>query len=519
VLTLLLSGNNIFGKTFKFPPYLQNVTSHSAVVRWAWQESASARLVYGLTTDYSDTANSPAAETHAAEIKDLKPGSRYYYNLVERDNLLLDDPEQHFFYTAPEGKEESLVFAVIGDTRGGRDAFPSDHRNVINSIIKHTIPSFLLHTGDMVDVTAKKSWEEFFSMEAPLLRQCPIYPLRGNSDGSLDNFTLLFSFPGKPGWNSFSYGPVYVIALDVQFNRPDSYYREKIGRQSVQYQWLKEQLSSPQRDACPFTVVMLVAPLFTAGDKDNTLLIESLCPLFEQYGVELVLSGSLHYFSYAVHNDVSYIISGGGGAALNITGKSRSGQVTFSGAVFHHLRCLVHYPALTIEAVDNQGAVFFSHDIISRKVSASPVYEKSKNEPGIVVYVSKECPDCMAFKNRTLPAVLRSLGEPELKVEFRDVDDEDVYNQYLGLESRAGSRKHSFPVVVMGKELLSGDDLKIEALENFIRRSLAGIPEADRPSERFSLTVILIAVLIVSAVAALLQVMIRKPFKRRTLKK
>ncbi|MBF0430596.1 MAG: metallophosphoesterase [Fibrobacteria bacterium] len=469
MLSLFLSIGTSQTINFNLPCYLQSVTRTSALVSWEWTGPFESRLVYGNAEQYGDTVFCKKNIRNDIRLTDLKPGTRYYYNILVDDKLMLNPREEFSFFTAPGDKRENMVFAIIGDTRSGEESFQSDHEDVISAITQYTMPSFLLHTGDLVDVTEQEAWRAFFKIESPLMRQCPIYPVRGNSDGNREHFSSLFEIHGKDGWNAFSYGAVYTIILNISDRKPESYFQKTIGPDTKQYLWLKAELQSNARREHPFTVVMLFPPVFRPGEDVNPFLTGTLRPLFEKHQVDLVIGGSEHYFSFATENGVNYIVSGGGGASLNPPEAIKTKQVKFMQPAFHHVRATVHYPALTLEAVDNNGTVFFSHDVISRQ-ARQQMPPNVSGERTITLFGSKECPDCQKLKQQVIPQVLEMFTGQGITFEFRDIDEDDAYQQYLGLETMSGGKKHSFPVVAIGKKLLSGEEITVLNLEVEIQK-------------------------------------------------
>src|SRR6266516_4800694 len=65
------------------------------------------------------------------------------------------------------------AIVVYGDTRTRHDV----HRNVMQTLVKHGIPDFVMHTGDLVaDGGDTSLWPIFFDIEKDLLRQTVFFP-------------------------------------------------------------------------------------------------------------------------------------------------------------------------------------------------------------------------------------------------------------------------------------------------------------------------------------------------------
>jgi hypothetical protein len=111
-----------------------------------------------------------------------------------------------------------------------------------------------------------------------------------------------------------------------ELNMPRARYRRTIGNVQLfvlnsnnvnrrQTDWLKTVLPA---STATWKVVLFHHPAWTCGEyRSDAAVVEKWVPLFEQYGVQLVLSGHDHnYQRFAPRNGVRYIVHGGGGAHL-----------------------------------------------------------------------------------------------------------------------------------------------------------------------------------------------------------
>jgi hypothetical protein len=82
-----------------------------------------------------------------------------------------------------------------------------------------------------------------------------------------------------------------------------------------QTSWLEQQLS---QSTATWKIVLFHHPPYTCGGHSgNTDVVRYWVPLFERYGVQLVLSGHDHnYQRFAAPSGVAYVVDGGGGAGL-----------------------------------------------------------------------------------------------------------------------------------------------------------------------------------------------------------
>lgn len=107
---------------------------------------------------------------------------------------------------------------------------------------------------------------------------------------------------------------------------PGRYYTRKLGDLQLffldsnavatrQTRWLERQLSS---STATWKIALFHHPPYTCGGHSgNADVVRSWVPLFESYGVQLVLSGHDHnYQRFAPQNGVTYVVHGGGAAGL-----------------------------------------------------------------------------------------------------------------------------------------------------------------------------------------------------------
>lgn len=105
---------------------------------------------------------------------------------------------------------------------------------------------------------------------------------------------------------------------------PGAYYMRKLGDAQIfflnsnlvndrQTAWLEQQLSA---STAIWKIAVFHHPPYTCGGHSgDSRVVARWVPLFEQYGVQLVLSGHDHnYQRFAARNGVTYVVHGGGGA-------------------------------------------------------------------------------------------------------------------------------------------------------------------------------------------------------------
>ncbi len=170
-----------------------------------------------------------------------------------------------------------------------------------------------------------------------------LYAIVGNHDaGHADEQMELLGMTGT-WWAAHLPGDVLVIGLDSN----------RVG-DPAQRDFLEETL----RDATErWRIVAVHEPPYSAGYQGSSLAIrEAFSPLFERYGVQLVLSGHEHDYQRSVPIDgVTYVISGAGGRTR---GTGEEAFTVTSYAVYHYVDVNIWSDRLLLRAVDQDARVF-----------------------------------------------------------------------------------------------------------------------------------------------------------------
>lgn len=163
-----------------------------------------------------------------------------------------------------------------------------------------------------------------FDPFAPILDQgTTLLPVLGNhdvQDGHAAGQVAAFGLPGR--WYAVDLGAVLFIGLDSNL----------VGDGS-QAAWLEATLREAGHE---WIIVAMHHPPYSAGihGSDRSVRREWV-PLFEQYGVDLVLAGHDHdYQRSEIINGVTYVVSGGG-AGTRLTGAADF--TAYSASVLHYV--------------------------------------------------------------------------------------------------------------------------------------------------------------------------------------
>jgi len=233
---------------------------------------------------------------------DLSPETGEY-RIVDGDNSTSWIP-----VSTPTKPKFPFVFVVYGDNRtGGGDS--NVHKEVLSNIAKE-LPAFVIHTGDLTANGSSESyWNQFYQEGKALFASVPFQPAIGNHDLSPQRlFAYFFNLGDKYNtYYYFHYGRALFIALDTTLD---------FGPDSDQYKFLKDNLEKFKGDS-PVVIYFHHPPFSFSKHGSDAKVKAILVPLFEKYGVDLVINGHEHgYQRFGPINGVTYIVSGGGGAPL-----------------------------------------------------------------------------------------------------------------------------------------------------------------------------------------------------------
>ncbi len=309
-------------------PYLQSVGTTSALVAFRTGVSCTPFVRFGEGSDISRTATATAAGwQHAVKLSGLLPGRTYSY-VVEACGSVTGVRR---FQTATGPETTRVHFTAMGDFGTGG----SNQAKVLQQLTPARAGEFLLTLGDNAysSGTEAEFQSNMFKPMAALLREVPLFPTPGNHEyvtnagkPYLDNFYLPANNPAKSErYYSFDWGPVHFVSLDSNcrsFTLTDC-------TTALQKAWLAQDLAATSR---PWKVVFFHHPPWSSGEHlSSTAMRRDYAPLFEQYGVDLVLTGHDHNYERtrpmkgdavapAGTRGVPYIVVGSGGATLRAFG-------------------------------------------------------------------------------------------------------------------------------------------------------------------------------------------------------
>lgn len=241
-----------------------------------------------------------------------------------------------------EGSDDPGLLLVVGDWGAGTQGQVDVAGAMRKRAAGHDALA-ILTTGDNFYSDDTKSLMRPFSWAVE--GQIPFWIAWGNHDVESQSRieAVNSTFENPPRWQVIAWGLVDVIILDSnQVDSPD------------QRAFLSEAMSSDRP-----AVVAFHHPPFSCGfHGDTSRVLEEWIPLLDE-DVLLVLSGHDHTYQRFVTEDITYIVTGGGGRRLYHVEVCPSGhpELQIGLSAFNFLAVTQTDSRLDIEAIASDGSV------------------------------------------------------------------------------------------------------------------------------------------------------------------
>lgn len=310
---------------------------------------------------------------HRVIVSGLKSGVKYYYRLGDESKNIRSDVGS---FTTSSDNEKTFSFIHITDSQGGY----SQTANVL----KHAFSSypeteFIAHTGDVVDHSYwdEKEWSDFFNLCYPYFKNTTIAPAPGNHDYNIkykntnmfnEHFTLNVpkgSDTKMGSYYSFDYENAHFTVLNTN--------EWLISKK--QKKWLIHDLSASKSK---WRIVLMHKGIYTNGmhskNKEILDLRKKLGPIFDSYGVDLVLQGHDHTYLRTEKIRAGKPVSANSKGVVYITARS-------SGVKFYNIKKVSGvYPAYTIAGTKPM----FGRVVVENNSLTYNAYEINKNNKKLV---------------------------------------------------------------------------------------------------------------------------------------
>ncbi len=327
--------------SFDSPPYITPTSSPSTsvIINWNTKFSKPSVIAFGTDLLLKDTISiNRTTNFHHILINNLTPGTQYYYRI-------LPDGDINTFKTFPLFAD-SFNFVVIGDTRTDSVS----HQTVIDRIVQYDF-EFIIHSGDFVTRGySTDDWRKFFNIEGKIISKKCILPAIGNHEEPFWQYDTLFLLPGAEDFYCVRFANIGIICLNTEM--------ELAG---LQQKWLVNELKFLSTDTTiDWIFVNFHRPPYSSGSHGSDMKVRKVwCPIFEEYGVDIVFCGHDHSYERTKEiNGVIYIVCAGGGAPLYNVGKSE--WTVYSEKTHHFCLVTVKPKELLLKAIKPDGTVFDS---------------------------------------------------------------------------------------------------------------------------------------------------------------
>ena len=240
---------------------------------------------------------------HSVRFTGLTPGTTYAYRVGS-----VPDASEWFTFKTAETGAAPLTFLYFGDSQIGSKSL---YARVIRQAFRSTPDAALmLFAGDLVDGGSGRTlhndeWGDWHAAAGFITSVLPVLATPGNHEfydpadrekRDLNRYWRAgFTLPenGPAGLEETAYTVDYQGVRFIIINSDKMIRNEAIAR--AQTEWVEGLL---RNNPCNWTVAMFHHPVFsTSARRDNKVIRENLKPLFDMYGVDLVLTGHDHTYA------------------------------------------------------------------------------------------------------------------------------------------------------------------------------------------------------------------------------
>ena len=229
------------------------------------------------------------AHYHTAEFTGLTPKTKYVYRVGDGTNW-----SEWSHFTTAAAAAEPFTFIYVGDAQN--EVLSLWSRVIRQAYADAPKAAFTLHAGDLINkAEADGEWGGWFAAGGFINRGTPVLATPGNHEysggGVSDHWRPTFAFPANgPEIDELKETVWYLDYQGVRFVSLDSNTLH-----AEQVPWLRETLASnPHR----WTVVTFHHPMYNSkAGRDTPELRELWQPVFDEFGVDLVLQGHDHTYA------------------------------------------------------------------------------------------------------------------------------------------------------------------------------------------------------------------------------
>lgn len=363
-------------------PYLENMATDMATVRFRADVSTPAWLSYGVVPDCERFLTSFAqTKEQKVTLFGLTPDTTYCYRVylpADQSTGVYKAAESSFTTFRGEDKPQ-FSFLAFGDSGSG-----SQEQRELAVQMEKFRPDFVLHTGDMVESGLDSDADaQYFKPYAGLLARVPFFLTLGNHDYGKDlrapegrgfikaNYAPFHSVPLTglpPHYYFFDQGNARFFVLDT--NAFDgAKFAPTLEPGSKQYKWLERFLAKTEKE---WKFVVVHEPVYSTGAHGAAEAeVKALEPLFLKYKVDIVFQGHDHDYERTMPvkeglpdeaEGIVYITLAGGGSTLYIQRRNEEWSEKFL-PTYHFAFAEVKDKVFSLSVYNKDGEMIDSLEI------------------------------------------------------------------------------------------------------------------------------------------------------------
>jgi predicted phosphodiesterase len=228
--------------------------------------------------------------------------------------------------------------------------------------------SFVILTGDLVQTgDASNNWTMFFWAMQPLINNRPLLPIIGNheyrgttSAPPASSWDFFFQIPAKDAHSAHDFANTRIISLNSCFEDDPSQIQGQL-------QWLEQALSADKRWKIvalhhpPYGASIFHSPLYPKQEFAH--LRKHYVPLFERYGVKLVLAGHTHLLEHSKKEGIHYFTGGPAGGKMIRPVVNNPYEVFPAKAVRSYSQLTITEDKIQVDTDDIRGRPVYSFSI------------------------------------------------------------------------------------------------------------------------------------------------------------
>jgi Calcineurin-like phosphoesterase/Purple acid Phosphatase, N-terminal domain len=285
---------------------------------------------------YTDALTGETVYTYHARIGKLEPDTAFVYEVSHKGA----EPVPGTFRTGPRGRSKGFRFTSFGDqsipAKVGLGLGPATaNAGYIVDAVDALDPLFHLMNGDLcyanVSDVPVQTWTSFFTNNMRSARYRPWMPAAGNHENEVGNgprgylsYQTRFELPDngsadfRGNWYAFTVGSIRVVSLNnddvcLQDGGFSAYRRDHAPgyvangydpyirgySHGLQMAWLERELAAARHAPGIDWIVVCMHQVAMSSAHFNGADIgirQEVLPLFDRYGVDLVVAGHEHHF-------------------------------------------------------------------------------------------------------------------------------------------------------------------------------------------------------------------------------